>query len=44
MTRSNGGIFVVAAGGRQAARARLLTRPASAVVGDSAPTRAGFTP
>lgn len=44
VTRSNGGIFVVAAGGRQAARARLLTRPASAVVGDSAPTRAGFTP
>lgn len=42
VTRSNGGIFVVADG--QQARARLLTRPASAVVGDSAPTRAGFTP
>ena len=43
VTRNNAGIFVVA-DGQQAARARLLTRPASAVVGDSAPTRAGFTP
>ncbi|MFC7361962.1 CHAP domain-containing protein [Nocardioides astragali] len=43
VTRSNAGIFVVA-DSRQAARARLLTRPASALVGDSAPTRAGFTP
>lgn len=38
VTRSNAGVFVVAAG------SRLLTRPESAVIGDSSPTRAGFTP
>ena len=43
VTRSNAGVFVVADRGRSA-RARLLTRPASAVIGDTAPARAGFTP
>lgn len=41
VTRSNAGVFVV--GGR-AARSRLLTRPAAAVIEPTAPTRAGFTP
>ena len=41
VTRRNAGTFVVA-GGR--ATARLLTRPASAVVDRSLPRRAGFTP
>ncbi len=41
VTRHNAGVFVVR-GGRTTAR--LLTRPASAVVDRSAPTRAGFTP
>ncbi|NYE37252.1 surface antigen [Nocardioides cavernae] len=41
VTRSNAGVFVVAG---RAARSRLLTRPASAVVVRTAPTRAGFTP
>lgn len=41
VTRRNAGVFVVA-GGRTTAR--LLTRPASAVVDESSPTRAGFTP
>jgi len=44
VTRSNAGVFVVATDGRRAARSRLLTRPASAVIGASAPARAGFTP
>ena len=37
VTRRNAGVFVVGAG------SRLLTRPESAVIGDSSPTRAGFT-
>ncbi|WP_165354309.1 CHAP domain-containing protein [Nocardioides glacieisoli] len=41
VTRRNAGTFVVS-GGRTTAR--LLTRPASAVVDESSPTRAGFTP
>jgi surface antigen len=41
VTRRNAGVFVVS-GGRTTAR--LLTRPASAVVDESSPTRAGFTP
>ncbi len=41
VTRHNAGTFVIA-GGRSAAR--LLTRPAAAVVDASAPKRAGFTP
>ncbi|WP_322921200.1 CHAP domain-containing protein [Nocardioides renjunii] len=44
VTRSNSGVFVVATGRDRVARARLLTRPASAVVRRTAPTRAGFTP
>ncbi len=43
VTKKNAGVFVVAAG-RRTSGARLLTRPASALVGDSAPTSAGFTP
>ncbi|WP_210650275.1 CHAP domain-containing protein [Nocardioides sp. SYSU D00065] len=43
VTRSNAGLFVVADRGRTAT-ARLLTRPAQAVFGRTAPTRAGFTP
>ncbi len=43
VTRNNAGVFVVS-GGRPSTGARLLTRPASSLVGDSAPTRAGFTP
>lgn len=39
VTRRDGGVFVVARTG-----ARLLTRPAAAVVDDSLPTSAGFTP
>jgi surface antigen len=41
VTRSNAGLFVVA---DRSARPRLLTRPAWAVTGATAPTRAGFTP
>lgn len=44
VTRSNAGVFVVAHTAGRATRSRLLARPASAVVGDSSPTRAGFTP
>jgi surface antigen len=40
VTRHNAGIFVIAGGG---AAPRLLTRPASALVDVSSPTRAGFT-
>ncbi len=40
VTRHNAGMFVVAG----QARSRLLTRPASALVGVSSQTRAGFTP
>ncbi|RYC12493.1 CHAP domain-containing protein [Nocardioides zhouii] len=40
VTRHNAGMFVVAG----QARARLLTRPASALAGVSSQTRAGFTP
>jgi surface antigen len=39
LTRRDGAVFVVARPG-----ARLLTRPAAAVVDDSLPTSAGFTP
>jgi len=39
VTRRNAGVFVVAGTGY-----RLLTRPAAAVVEDSLPTSAGFTP
>ena len=42
VTRRNGGVFVVAGG--RTTTARLLARPASAVVDASSPTRAGFTP
>lgn len=44
VTRRNGGVFLVAADGPRAPRARLLTRPAAAVSGDTSPTRGGFTP
>ena len=40
VTRRNDGVFVVTGPGAP----RLLTRPASAVVVRTAPTRAGFTP
>ena len=43
VTRSNAGVFVVATDQRRPLTSRLLTRPASAVAGTSAPTRAGFT-
>ena len=39
VTRRNAGVYVVAPDGRGA---RLLIRPASAVIGDTAPTSAGF--
>ena len=39
VTRSNAGLFVIARSG-----SHLLARPAAAVVDDSSPTRAGFTP
>lgn len=39
LTRHNAGVFVLTGTG-----ARLLTRPAAAVVDDSLPTSAGFTP
>ena len=39
VTRRDAGVFVVVRTG-----SRLLTRPAAAVVGDSLPTSAGFTP
>jgi surface antigen len=39
LTRRDGGVYVVARAG-----ARLLARPAAAVVDDSVPTSAGFTP
>ncbi|HEV2798194.1 MAG TPA: CHAP domain-containing protein [Nocardioides sp.] len=41
VTRRDGGVFVVAGG--RTTTARLLARPASAVVDESSPTRAGFT-
>jgi surface antigen len=44
VTRSNAGVFVVAHTAGRSTRSRLLARPASALVGHSAPTRAGFTP
>ncbi|CUR61045.1 exported hypothetical protein [metagenome] len=44
VTRRNGGVFVVSEGARRAPESRLLTRPASAVSGDTSPTRGGFTP
>ncbi len=44
VTRSNAGLFVVSSDSRRPATSRLLTRPAWAVVGASAPTRGGFTP
>jgi hypothetical protein len=44
VTRSNAGVFVVAHPAGRSTRSRLLARPASALVGHSAPTRAGFTP
>jgi surface antigen len=44
VTRRNGGVFVVSLGARRAPQARLLTRPATAVSGDTSPTRGGFTP
>ena len=44
LTRSNGGVFVVTTDGHKVGQPRLLTRPATALIGDSAPTRAGFTP
>ncbi len=43
VTRHNAGMFVVADRGRTAT-ARLLSRPAWAVVTRTSPTRAGFTP
>ena len=43
VTRSNAGVIVVASDQRRPLTSRLLTRPASAVAGTSAPTRAGFT-
>ncbi len=42
VTRSNGGVFVVAHTASRSTRSRLLARPASAVVDQSSPTRAGF--
>ena len=44
VTSRNAGVFVVAGDSGRASGSRLLTRPASAVVGRTAPTRAGFTP
>ncbi|WP_297622528.1 CHAP domain-containing protein [Nocardioides sp.] len=44
VTRSNAGVFVVATERGRSARSRLLTRPARAVFGRTAPTSAGFTP
>ena len=44
VTRHNAGIFVVATRANRTTRSRLLTRPASALVDVSSPTRAGFTP
>lgn len=44
VTRSNAGVFVVSGDGPRTGRAGLLTRPAAALVRDSSPTRAGFTP
>jgi surface antigen len=44
VVRSNAGVFVVAHTTTRSTRSRLLTRPASAVVDASSPTRAGFTP
>jgi surface antigen len=43
VTRHKAGVFVVSAGANRATRSRLLTRPASALVDVSSPTRAGFT-
>lgn len=43
LTRARAGVFVVAGEGPRTGRARLLTRPAAALVRDSSPTRAGFT-
>lgn len=44
VTRRNGGVFVVSVDPGRAPHARLLTRPASALSGDTSPTRGGFTP
>ena len=44
VTRNNAGVFVVAHTSGRSTRARLLARPAAAVVDRSVPTRAGFTP
>ncbi len=44
VTRANAGVFVVSGDGPRAGRTGLLTRPATALVRDSSPTRAGFTP
>jgi hypothetical protein len=44
VTRTNAGVFVVAHTAGRATRSRLLARPSDAVVDDSSPTRAGFTP
>ena len=44
VTRHNAGVFVVATGANRTTRSRLLSRPASALVDVSSPTRAGFTP
>jgi surface antigen len=43
VTRHNNGVYVVADRGSTTS-ARLLTRPAAALVGRTAPKRAGFTP
>ncbi|WP_415839439.1 CHAP domain-containing protein [Nocardioides zeicaulis] len=43
VTRARSGVFVVVGEGPRTGRARLLTRPAAALVRDSSPTRAGFT-
>ena len=43
VTRHNAGIFVVATNANRTTSSRLLTRPASALVDVSSPTRAGFT-
>ena len=44
VTRHDAGIFVVATRANSTTRSRLLSRPASALVDVSSPTRAGFTP
>ncbi len=44
VTRTNSGVFLLTGQGPRTDRARLLTRPAAALVRDSSPMRAGFTP